>query len=81
MTVTVRFVAWLCDAAGREDCQLHLPNGIDANAVKAVIVQQFQGLASLLDSCRLAINWEYQPWEVLVQNGDELCFIPPVSGG
>ncbi len=81
MTVTVRFVAWLRDAAGTEECQLRLPSSVDANAVKAVIVRRFQGVASLVDCCRLAINWEYQPWEAPVNHGDELCLIPPVSGG
>lgn len=81
MTVTVRLVAWLRDAAGQEVCRLELPGGMEARAVKTVMVRQFQGLGGLLDLCRPAINGEYRPWEARVQHGDEICFIPPVSGG
>jgi molybdopterin synthase sulfur carrier subunit len=34
-----------------------------------------------LPAVRFAINWEYVAPETLVGGGDELAFIPPVSGG
>ena len=35
----------------------------------------------LFRSVRCAVNCEYVPPETLVHDGDELAFIPPVSGG
>ncbi|MBI2337251.1 MAG: MoaD/ThiS family protein [Deltaproteobacteria bacterium] len=30
---------------------------------------------------RVAVNGEYVPYDTWVQDGDEVAFIPPVSGG
>ena len=32
-------------------------------------------------SLRIAINKKYQKEEIVLQNGDEVVFIPPVQGG
>jgi molybdopterin converting factor subunit 1 len=29
----------------------------------------------------LAVNEEFQPWDTLLKDGDEVVFIPPVAGG
>ena len=34
-----------------------------------------------LHSTRCAVNCEYVPAETLLKEGDEVAFIPPVSGG
>lgn len=33
------------------------------------------------DHLRVAINDEFSPWETVLNDGDKLVFIPPVSGG
>jgi len=33
------------------------------------------------DSVRGAINQEFSDWDATVSQGDEVAFIPPVSGG
>lgn len=30
---------------------------------------------------RVAINDQFQPWDAILQEGDKVTFIPPVSGG
>jgi molybdopterin converting factor small subunit len=32
-------------------------------------------------SLRLAVNLEYVPFSHVIRQGDEVCLIPPVSGG
>lgn len=52
--------------------------------VRELFIGQFpdQGLAQrLLPSVRFAVNCEYVSAETVVNNGDEVAFIPPVSGG
>ncbi len=34
-----------------------------------------------MDSLRIAINDEFKPWNVKLKSGDDIVFIPPVSGG
>ena len=71
----------LQDAAGTEECWLALgpeARGVDA---KTILVQRYPRLDGLIDYARLAVNQEYQSWEALLHDGDELGLIPPVSGG
>ena len=81
MDVRVRFFATLRDAAGTEECWLVLGQGARGVDAKMALGGRYPRLDGLIDYARLAINQEYQPWEALLHNGDELGLIPPVSGG
>lgn len=81
MTLRVRFFAWLRDAVGTEEGWLDLEAGAQGLDAKTLLVARYHQLSALVDHARLAVNQEYQPWEVLLHDGDELCLIPPVSGG
>ena len=81
MTIQVRLFASLRDAAGIEECRLELAPGARGLDAKATLVQQHRRLKGLMESARLAVNQEYQPWETPLHDGDELSLIPPVSGG
>ena len=71
----------LRSAAGAEECWLALGLGARGIDAKAILVQQYPRLDGLIDSARLAVNWEYREWEAPLHDGDELGLIPPVSGG
>jgi len=71
----------LRDAAGRDECWLVLGPGARGADAKTVLVERYPRLAGLIAYARLAVNQEYQPWEVPLSDGDELGLIPPVSGG
>ncbi len=81
MTVTVRLFATLRDAAGTEECSLALAPGARGLEAQIALAERYPRLQGLLASTRLARNEEYQLWDVPLADGDELCFIPPVSGG
>ena len=79
--VTVRLFAWLRDAAQRAECRLQLASGASGLDVKAELLARWPGLREALEPARLAVNCEYQSWDVRLTDGDELAVIPPVSGG
>lgn len=81
MDVAVRFFAFLRDEAGVEQCRLDLEPGASALEARSRLIERYIELGRWLDYCRLAVNLEYQPWEVVLHEGDELSLIPPVSGG
>ena len=81
MDVRVRFFAMLRDAAGVEECRLVLGPGTRAVDVTTLLVERYPRLNGLIGYARLAVNQEYQAWEVALHDGDELGLIPPVSGG
>ncbi len=81
MAVSVKLFATLRDAASTDECWLTLAPGARGLDAKAALAGRYPRLRGLLDSARLALNLEYRPWETPLHDGDELCLIPPVSGG
>ena len=81
MIVTVRFFAMLKDMTDKDVEQLDVSEGACGRDVQRLLEQQYHQLDRYLNHCRLAVNWEYQPWETPLHAGDELGLIPPVSGG
>ena len=81
MVVTVKFFSSLRELASADECRVALPAGARALEAKRLLEERYPGLARLLPYARLALNLEYRSWDALVQDGDELALIPPVSGG
>ena len=81
MEIRVRFFATLRDAAGTDECRVALESGARGVDAKTILVARHPRLAGLVEYARLAIHQEYQPWDTLLRDGDELALIPPVSGG
>lgn len=79
----VRLFAWVAELADTRMITLDLPRGVRASAViaktlKAAGLDETYGLN---DSVRLAVNREYANPSLIVEPGDELALIPPISGG
>jgi molybdopterin converting factor subunit 1 len=74
--VTVRLFAALRERAGTPELTLDLPEG-------ARVRDALESLAGLADGVPLvmAVNREYASEEQVLDPGDELALIPPVSGG
>ena len=76
MEVTVRLFAMLRERAGSGSVTLELPEG-------ARVRDALDSLSGLADGIPLvmAVNREYASEEQVLDPGDELALIPPVSGG
>jgi molybdopterin converting factor subunit 1 len=76
--VTVRLFAMLRERAGAPELTLELPDGARVSDALAS-----EPLAALADGIPLvmAVNREYADGERVLDSGDELALIPPVSGG
>ena len=81
MTITVRLFATLREAAGVDVCRFTFPSGAVGRDVHTALQGRYPGLQRLLASARMARNLDYQAWEAPLRDGDEVCVIPPVSGG
>lgn len=77
MSIRVRYFASLKDLVGRSEDELQASA---AMSVQSVWLQLHPKLA-WPDAALTAINMEYVPADALVQDGDELAFFPPVTGG
>ena len=78
--ITVRLFARLREQAGVGSEQLDLPGGTVAEVYEA-LVRRHPGLEPDRARVRPARNEEFARWEDPVVEGDEVAFIPPVSGG
>jgi molybdopterin converting factor subunit 1 len=76
MEVTVRLFAVLRERAGSPELTLDLPEGARVSDALA----ELSGLAEDVPLV-MAVNREYASGEQLLDSGDELALIPPVSGG
>jgi molybdopterin synthase sulfur carrier subunit len=76
MSITVRYFASLKESLGRSEDHLARRNGLSVNDVWL----QFNN-SSLADNVLVAVNMDYVERDYIVQDGDEVAFFPPVTGG
>lgn len=81
MKVTVKLFAVHRQLLGRREAQVEAPEGATIGDVWRALKAQYPQLSHLSDSVLAALNQDYAPLDTRVQPGDEIAFIPPVSGG
>ena len=77
----VRLFARLREQAGAETETLELPAGSTVADVYNVLRTKHAALEADPNAVRAALNQEFKDWTAEVADGDEVAFIPPVSGG
>ena len=81
MRVTVRLFARLRDIAGTSELSRDLAPGATIGDVWRQLAREFPELAKYERSISTAINADYARMTHVVDEGDEVAFLPPVSGG
>jgi molybdopterin converting factor subunit 1 len=81
MQVTVKLFAILRDRAEVSEVLLDLPEASDVSAASSALAEQFPAIRDFLPRIAYAVNREYAPASTMLEDGDELALIPPVSGG
>ena len=81
MRVTVRLFARLRDIAGTAELSRNVAPGATIGAVWRELAGEFPDLAAYERSISAALNADYARMNAEVHDGDEIGFLPPVSGG
>ena len=81
MRVRVRLFARLRDLAGTGELMREVASGATVQAVWRGLVADFPAMAEYERSISSAVNADYARMDVVVADGDEVAFLPPVSGG
>lgn len=81
MKISVLFFATLKERAGRERLDVELAEAATVAGLKAQLAAQTPALAPALPTALTARNREFAFAEDVLQDGDEVAFFPPVSGG
>lgn len=81
MQITVRLFARLRDIAGTSEIQQKWPDGSTAQVVWDTLAAEHPDLGEYRNTVSTAINEEYARMDHPLSDGDEVAFLPPVSGG
>ncbi len=81
MKVNVLFFGVTHDLTGCAQEQVELPDGETLEGLRRHCETRFPRLGSVGGSLLLAVNQEFTRGPVSLHDGDEVAFMPPVSGG
>jgi molybdopterin converting factor subunit 1 len=81
MLITVRLFARLRELAGASELPRELPEGSSVQAAWDSLVRDHAELAEYGKVISCAVNAEYSRLTAPLKSGDEVAFLPPVSGG
>jgi molybdopterin converting factor subunit 1 len=79
--VTVRLFARLRDIAGAAELACDVDAGATIGSVWRQLVRDFPELGQYERTISAAVNADYARMDHAVGDGDEVAFLPPVSGG
>jgi len=81
MRVTVRLFARLRDIAGAAELTREIPPGATIRNVWRDLAGEYPDFGPYERSISSALNADYAPMDQVLREGDEIAFLPPVSGG
>ncbi len=84
MNVRIRFFASLREAAGTDELRLALPDGAGVESLMEALEQRLPPMAVAAitaENVRVACNQELVSPPFHLSEGDEVAFLPPVTGG
>jgi len=79
--VTIRLFARLRDLAGSGELVRDVPAPATVGSVWSSLVGEMPALRDYERTMSVAVNADYSRMTATVHDGDEVAFLPPVSGG
>jgi molybdopterin converting factor subunit 1 len=81
MRVRVRLFASLREAAGCPEVEVDLSPGASPEDAWRTLAADHPSLAAKRANLAASVNRRYASFDAPLEDGDEVVFIPPVSGG
>ena len=81
MHVAVLLFGSLREAVGAKDLSVELPPGASVAELRALLVESQPAFAAFGARLRVAVNRRFAADGAALADGDEVAFLPPVSGG
>lgn len=79
--IAVHCFAALREAVGTEVLEVTLPQRADVSALRQALLREHPSLKALLLSTAVAVNQRLVGDGAVLEAGDEVALLPPVSGG
>jgi molybdopterin synthase catalytic subunit len=81
MQTRVLFFGKLKEVAGSAERSVELRSGTTISDLFERFTSETPALAPYRSSVVASRNQEFAPWSTVLEPGDEIAFLPPVSGG
>ncbi|WP_088240189.1 MoaD/ThiS family protein [Calothrix rhizosoleniae] len=81
ITITVKLFAAYQEAYGVEEIVMEFPENTPVLAVRDRLIAEHPELSQWRDVTRFGVNMQFVEPHTIIQDGDEVVMIPPVSGG
>jgi molybdopterin synthase catalytic subunit len=81
MRVTVRLFGALRESCGEKELPLDVPEGTRAGELRELLAAKHPPFEQLGPRIAISVNLELVDLEQVLHDGDEVAFLPPVSGG
>lgn len=81
MKIRVKYFAMCQEIVGKDGEEIQLSENADTEMFWEYLTSRYPDLAPYRKQSRLAVNLNYVLGKVPLTDGDEVCIIPPVSGG
>ncbi|PSB07984.1 molybdopterin synthase sulfur carrier subunit [filamentous cyanobacterium CCP1] len=81
VTVTIKLFAAYQEAYGLPELRLQVAEGTTVEAVRDRLIDEHPELAQWRELTRFGVNLQFVEPDTVLQDGDEVVLIPPVSGG
>ena len=81
MKVKVKLFAVFRDIVGAKEEDRDIKDGTTVQSLLEEYIERFPQMAKFRDHIILSVNKEYGPPGKTLKDGDEVSFLPPVSGG
>ncbi|MDH3365276.1 MAG: molybdopterin converting factor subunit 1 [Thermoplasmata archaeon] len=81
MRVRVKLFASFRDIVGKKEEEIEIGDGTTVQMLLEQYIGRFPEMARFREHIILSVNREYGPSRLVLKEGDEVSFLPPVSGG
>jgi molybdopterin synthase catalytic subunit len=81
MQVTVKLFGSIREAAGAKELAVEVPEGSTVADLRRLLARDHPSFEEMADRLRVSVNYEIVRGDLALSDGDEVAFLPPVSGG
>lgn len=80
-TISIKYFSVLSEITGRRHEELSIREGDTLEDIFITVKERFPGIEKYRPHIRAAVNQNYEEFDFMPEEHDEIVFITPVSGG